>query len=418
VARASQGSSEVFSENPNPIHCRPDDALGRSGSPYQHHSPDAEASTSRIRLADLIASVPGVVWELSGLPSDPGHRFTFVSQYGQQLLGYSTSQFLQTPGAWLGLIHPDDRRRALDDVDCALRKGSASSQVRWHTRAGDILWVESRMTIICDMHDKPAGLRGVTMDITDRKLTEDSLRQRADELTRLAAALKRSNDELDQFAYITSHDLKAPLRGIANLSKWIEEDSVEKLGPQAQRHLEMLRGRVNRMEALINGLLQYSRVGREKVSTQAVDTRALLADILELLDPPPAFTITLPADLPTIRTSRLRLQQVNLLSNAIKHHHRTDGRIDIACRDVGQFYEFSVSDDGPGIDPRFHERIFVIFQTLAPRDRVEAAGVGLSLVKKIVEEQGGTTRIDSSPGKGATFTFTWPKTPPEAFEHP
>src|SRR5690606_25108646 len=148
-----------------------------------------------------------------------------------------------------------------------------TSNFRWLTYIGQPLWVETRMTPMIDTFGKPIGLRGVTMDVTHLKSTEASLRQRADELARLVGALKRSNDELDQFAYITSHDLKAPLRGIANLSRWIEEDSREKLGPEAERHLEMLRGRVDRMEALINGLLQYSRVGREKTLAEPVNTR-------------------------------------------------------------------------------------------------------------------------------------------------
>jgi signal transduction histidine kinase len=245
-----------------------------------------------------------------------------------------------------------------------------------------------------------------------RQRAQQILRRRAAKLIRVARQLKRSNDELDQFAYITSHDLRAPLRGIANLSRWIEEDIGESFPPEARKQMDLLRGRVHRMEALIDGILRYSRVGRVKVTPQAVDVTQLVREVIDLLAPPPErFRIEIVDPLPTLRTDRVRLQQVfmNLIGNAIKHHDKSNGLIRIGCRDLDEFFEFSVSDDGPGIDVQYHERVFVIFQTLEPRDKVEGTGVGLSLVKKIVEHYGGSVRISSKRGEGATFYFTWPK---------
>lgn len=254
---------------------------------------------------------------------------------------------------------------------------------------------------------------GIIRDITDRRRYEEALRQRASELAELAAALKRSNQELDQFAYITSHDLKAPLRGIAHLSGWIEEDIGDKFTPEAHQQMDLLRGRVHRMEAMIDGILQYSRVGRIRSQPQTVDVDHLLAEIIDLIAPPPEFHIEVEPGMPTLPAERLGLQQVfmNLIGNAIKHHHRRDGRITISVKDAGEYCEFAVADDGPGIAPEFHEKIFVIFQTLAARDKVEGTGIGLSLVKKIIEDQGGTVRVESREGAGATFRFTWPKKP-------
>ncbi len=150
-------------------------------------------------------------------------------------------------------------------------------------------------------------------DITPRKLAEENLRRRV--------------EELDQFAYITSHDLKAPLRGIANLSRWIEEDLGESLTPEVSGQLDMLRGRVGRMEAMIEGILQYSRIGRTAITPESVDVKELLTEVIDLLDPPPGMAITLDPEMPTLRAKRIRLQQVfqNLLSNAVKHHHKSDG---------------------------------------------------------------------------------------------
>lgn len=260
------------------------------------------------------------------------------------------------------------------------------------------------------------GAVTVFTDITDRLRTENELRERADELARLAAQLQKSNKELDQFAYVTSHDLKAPLRGIANLSRWLEEDLGAKITPDSKEHLELLRGRVNRMEALIDAILEYSRVGRVKLRPEQVDVEAMLRETTDLLAPPPGFQVVVAPGMPSFTTERMRLQQVfmNLVGNAIKHHHdKPNGRVEVSAEDAGAFWRFRVADNGPGIAPRFHDKVFVIFQTLEARDKVEGTGIGLALVKKIVESYGGAIRLDSDAGRGATFEFTWPKRLPQ-----
>jgi len=249
-------------------------------------------------------------------------------------------------------------------------------------------------------------------------LTQIEKRQREreeqqEQLKQYAKELERSNQELDQFAYVTSHDLKAPLQAIANLSEWIEEDAGQLLTGETKRHLELLRGRVNRMAALIQGILEYSRVRRVHEKVETVDVGKMLNEVVDLLDVPRGFTIDVQQAMPVISTAKIRLEQVfsNLIGNAIKHHNNREGRISIQARDEGTFYEFQVSDDGPGIAPEYHEKIFVIFQTLKARDHFESTGVGLALVKKIVEDNGGKITVDSSEGRGATFRFTWPKHP-------
>lgn len=251
-------------------------------------------------------------------------------------------------------------------------------------------------------------------DITDRKHVEETLRRRVEELAQATRLLERKNAELDQFAYITSHDLKAPLRGIANLSRWVEEDMDGEINVTVREHLEMMRGRISRMEAMIEGILQYSRIGRVEIRPEPVDVAALLAEIVDLVDAPPGFTVEVAPDMPTVTTERLRLEQVflNLVSNAMKHHHDpAHGHLRISVRDVGAFYEFTVADDGPGIAPQYQEKVFVIFQTLEARDKVDSTGVGLALVKKIISTQGGVVTLTSELGQGASFCFTWPKAP-------
>ena len=228
-----------------------------------------------------------------------------------------------------------------------------------------------------------------------------------------AIKLEQSNRELDQFAYVASHDLKAPLRGIANLAQWIEEDLGDKVTGESQDHLRLLRGRVHRMEALIDGILEYSRAGRVRDKTERVDVAALLAEIAELLGPKATSALVVEPPMPVLVSERVPLQQVfmNLVNNAIKYGPTAGLRIEVRSVGEGDMVRFSVSDNGPGIEPQFHERIWQIFQTLAPRDQVEGTGIGLSVVRKLVETRGGRAWVDSNPGNGSTFSFTWPCRP-------
>jgi signal transduction histidine kinase len=222
-------------------------------------------------------------------------------------------------------------------------------------------------------------------------------------------ALQKSNRELDQFAYVASHDLKAPLRGIANLAQWIEEDLGEKMDGRAREHMQLLRGRVARLENLIGGILAYSRAGRVQGDVAELDVRALAAEAWELLSPPPTAHLALSPELPRLVAPRTQLQQVlmNLFGNAVKYNHGREVHVELGGRRIGRACEFYVRDDGVGIAPEYHDRIWGLFQTLERRDKIESTGIGLSVVRKIVESHGGHAWVESQPKQGATFYFTW-----------
>jgi chemotaxis family two-component system sensor kinase Cph1 len=249
---------------------------------------------------------------------------------------------------------------------------------------------------------------GVATDV--RGALIGNVLRHADERDRLVKLLAKSNADLDQFAYVASHDLKAPLRGIANLSQWIEEDLGDALTGESREHMRLLRGRVDRLEGLINGILEYSRAGK-RVSDEPIEVAQLVRDLVELIDPPAGVSVRLIEPMPALRAERVPLTQVllNLISNAIKHAQREAAVITVRADDEPRYVRFSVADNGPGIAPEFHERIWGIFQTLRGRDEVEGTGIGLSIVRKIAEARGGRAWVESELGQGATFFVQWPK---------
>jgi signal transduction histidine kinase len=249
----------------------------------------------------------------------------------------------------------------------------------------------------------------------ERAAAESALREAHEQLEQRVrertAELERSNRELNQFAYVASHDLKAPLRAIDNLATWISQDAAGVLPTQSAEHLVKLRGRVRRMETLLEDLLAYSRAGRVRPASETVKVEQLVQDVVALLAPPEGFVIRVEGADMTLRTPRASLELVlrNLIGNAIKHHTGDTGEITVAAVERGNWVEFCVADDGPGIEPKYHTKIFDMFQTLQPRDQVEGSGMGLAIVKKLVESYGGEIRVESARGEGAAFCFTWPR---------
>ena len=246
--------------------------------------------------------------------------------------------------------------------------------------------------------------------IVAQTLEADELRRVEEERLRVIEDLNFANKELKDFAYIVSHDLKAPLRAIGSLTNWLWEDYGDKLGEEGKEQLDLLSGRVKRMDALINGILSYSRAGIINEDKSEVDLNDTLLEVIETIVPPEGISVSLSERLPRINCEKTRIFQVfqNLVSNGIKYMDKPDGEIKIGYSEDQGNMVFSVSDNGPGIEEKYFKKIFTIFQTLNPRDDVEGTGVGLSLVKKIVEMYDGKVWIASEQGKGSTFYFSLP----------
>ena len=230
-------------------------------------------------------------------------------------------------------------------------------------------------------------------------------------LEKQATELRNANQDLKDFAYIISHDLKAPLRAVGSLASWISTDYADKFDKDGKEQMNMLIGRVKRMHDLIDGVLQYSRVGLIRQEVVEVDLNQVFAEAIDMLAPPKSIKIKVEKKLPLTWCERTRITQVfqNLLSNAIKYMDKPKGEIKIGCVEEDGYWKLHVADNGPGIDKKYYTKIFQIFQTLNPRDEIESTGVGLTLVKKIVEMYGGRIWIESTVGHGSTFFFTLPK---------
>jgi signal transduction histidine kinase len=231
------------------------------------------------------------------------------------------------------------------------------------------------------------------------------------ELIRQRHELERSNADLEEFAYAASHDLKAPLRAIAHLVQWIDEDVRPTASPDTIENLKLLDGRVARLQMLLDGMLAYARVGRTGAELELVDIVEVVDTVVSMLELPVGFTVACEGAMFAIDSYRIPIQMIfrNLLTNALQHHDRAEGHVAVSMRLVDErTVEFRVSDDGPGIPARFHERIFVIFQTLQSREDTTSTGLGLAMVKKQVTENGGRIWIEGGAlDRGTTFVFTW-----------
>ena len=357
-----------------------------------------EASEDYIELADVHGKV---IWnnpqlrQLIGIGDDTSTDLSISSYYPKwafNLVHQTGIPTAMTEGTWLGetaLLTRDGRDIPVSQLIIAHK-----------SERGEVEYISTVMRNLSLQKETERSLKKQTQEL---EVTNQ-------ELLKVTTLLKKRNQELDRFAYVTSHDLKAPLRAISNLAAWLSEDLEGQIPEENQQQLELMQSRVKRMDGLIQGLLRYSRVGKNNTSATVVNVKNMVKELGNLILPP-GFELVIASKLPVITTQVLLLQQVlsNLIDNAVKYHPGTNGKITVSMVEQDQFYQFCVTDDGMGIEPQYHDRIFTIFQTLQARDTIESTGIGLSIVKKIVEGQKGTVWVESQLGEGASFYFTWHK---------
>lgn len=380
----------------------------------------AELSAQRSYLEGLLEQVPvGVM-----VASAPNGAITIANTVASRLLGTkprsirSLHEYSEYP-----VYDLQGRRLAAHEFPLvrALTQGEVltGAELRYVRPDGEALTFDVNASPVRDATGGILGAIITFFDISERKAGQLALERERAVLREANARLERSNAELEAFAYAASHDLKAPLRAVASLAAILEDDLERQLDGHSRTLLKLLQTRTERMDRMVNGLLNYARLGRERTATEPVDVGELLRELLEMLNLPEGFTVVLPDTLPRIETVRLHLAQVfqNLLVNAVTHHDRATGQVAIGCRRLPAGWEFSVADDGPGIPAEHRRSVFRIFNILDLRDQTEHTGVGLAIVRKLVLEHGGDIEVTANRPRGSLFVFTWPDSEPAESVH-
>lgn len=362
----------------------------------------------RRRLRNILENVPGMVWEGNILSSS--QRLNFVNSFAEKILGYTVEDWLTMPGLGRTIIHPDDLTKFAEQIHSLYRSGrnAMTLQARAITRTGSVLPIETHLTVTPDSVGNPVIAYGLMMDVSQRIEAEDALRQ-------YASDLKRSNEELERFAYIASHDLQEPLRTITSYLQLLEVRYQTIFDQDARDFIAYAIDGAARMKALINDLLAYSRVKTDKRNFVLFNTaealKAALANLGIKIEESQAQVVY--ENLPAIVGNKNQFVQLfqNLVANALKFHSEQAPRIRVSAERAGDDWLFSIQDNGIGIESQYLERIFTMFQRLHPIEKYKGSGIGLAVCKKVIEHHQGRIWAESTLGEGATFYFTVPTAP-------
>ena len=256
-----------------------------------------------------------------------------------------------------------------------------------------------------------ADMIALQLETRERRKVERALAKANEHLAETVRELRRSNKELQDVTYVAAHDLKAPLRAIGTLTDWIASDYADMFDDPGRQQLRLLKARVFRMNELLDSVLHYSRIGRVSAQREKIDVNKVVAEAIARVDPPEHIQFAVEENMPLVVCEKGLLQQIfhQLIGNAVKYMDKSHGRIEIGCTREQGVCKITVTDNGPGIEEKYFKKIFQMFQTLAPRDECESTGIGLAIVKKIVELHGGSIDVESQLGKGTTFFFTLPR---------
>jgi PAS domain S-box-containing protein len=357
---------------------------------------------SEMKFRQLVDNINEIFW----LENADATEMLYVSPAYERIMGRTCQSLYDNPKAWLDAIHPDDQQKVLDSFLDGRHDGTYSEEFRIIRPDGSIRWIWDRSFPVHSDKGEIRRIAGIAEDITQRKQAEDEREQ-------LNIELKRSNKELEQFAYMASHDLKSPLVSISGFAALLRKDYEDKLDKNAHEYIDFIVSSIKRMDTLINGLLTYSRIGVGSSKLKIVDVNKVFVRAIANL------TVDIERNkakithdsLPTVLGNDVQLEQLlqNLIGNAIKFHNNESQGVHISAKQNDGNWVFSVKDNGIGIASENREKIFDMFQCL-DRDKYKGTGIGLAACKKIVELHGGKIWVESQLNTGSIFYFTIPIT--------
>jgi PAS domain S-box-containing protein len=371
----------------------------------QVRTAELRQSEERFRVAAVATSDLIYEWDVA---TNSLHWFGDIDG----ALGFESGEFPRTMEAWADHIHADDQA-GLADYMKWLRKSVDIIQAEYRIRKKNgtwCYWSEHAMPVL-DSEGNSRKWIGACVDITERKEAQKKLEKLNEKLESSVMELSQTNERLEEFVHITAHDLRRPLRGIVTLAYWLTKDYTDKFDDVGKEQLRLLTIRAKQMTSLIDSIQQYSLLGKSCQKKQSVDLNKVLSEVISIVKPPKNITIAIEDELPVLMCEETQIIQIfqNLLSNAIKYMDKPIGQIKVNCAEEDCFWKFSITDNGPGIHHRNYEKIFKIFQTLSPHNGIESTGIGLSIVKKIIELNNGRIWVKSEVDRGSTFFFTLPK---------
>jgi len=361
--------------------------------------------TSERKYSDLVQQSPDAIISLDKF----GHFLSF-NPAAERMSGFSAQELIGRHFTRIGILDKKSIPKSLKEFGLILTGSERQPFNLVITRKDKSqIHMEANGRLIKQKGQK-TWIQVTLRNITERLLAEQELEKLNKDLESAVWELRRANKELQEFAYITAHDLKTPLRGIGTLANWISTDYADKFDEKGKKQVKLLVEKAKQMSALIDDILQYSRLGHNSPETRPVDLNTVLSEVIAGIDPPENIQIIITNELPVLICEKTQIIQVfqNLLSNAVKYMDKPEGQIKVGCIEQDGFWKFSIADNGPGIEEKYFKKIFKIFQTLCPQDRVDSTGIGLSIVKKIVELNAGIVWVESEPGQGSTFYFTLP----------
>lgn len=320
-----------------------------------------------------------------------------MNDIAKSMFGYDIDK---EPINVVNLIYPDDYQYAMSSFMILKEKGRFSDYTaRIITREKEVKWVQINASIIYDEHKKPIGAQGVARNVTHIKTLEAQKEI-------ILKELKKSNQELQEYAHIVSHDLKSPLRSINALVSWIKSDNEGKFDEMTLQNFDLIDTTLETMEKLISNILEYSSAGADTQKVTDVDLNHILENLKKVLFIPEHIQVNVLSKLPIVQGDLTKFQQLfqNFISNSIKFCDKEIGIIEIDCIEKPKFHQFSIKDNGIGIEKKYHDKIFQIFHSLNKRE--DSSGIGLSIVKKIIDLYQGDIWLESEPNVGTTFYFT------------